>query len=223
MSLDVNMIYGLLFVVFAAAFAYRYRRNQIRNRQARALSAMKLEPLDTTQPVENDRLIVVSNITEEQLLAALKNFCDARNDEAITVWPVMVIANDGRLAVVFPYGISFEVFCELLNYLVYPTEIVAEPIAIGWATYPTDEEMLPKEMFDTPMMIFVPEEDKNYSQFFMVNSAGIGCHLQLLDPTGYKVHQKPEEPYMLPPLDATDVDSWARERVEIIDTQNKLN
>jgi hypothetical protein len=219
MTFDVNLIYGGLLVMFTIAFVYRYRRNQVRNRHVRERSQMQLEPLDTTRKVENDKLIVVSNITQKQLQSVLITFCEARNDEAITVWPEMVIAQDNRLAVVFPYDVTFEVFCELLNYLVYPINISAEPIAIGWATYPTDEDALPKEMFDTPMMIFVPEENQNYSQFFMVNSNGIGCHQQLLDPTGYKVHPKPEEPYMQPPFDATDVDGWAKEQIEIVNVK----
>jgi hypothetical protein len=216
MTPDVNMIYGLLLIIFTVAFVYRYRRNQVRNRHVRELSSMKLEPLDTEHKVINDKLIVVSSITEHQLQDVLTSFCEARNDEAITVWPEMVVAQDNRLAVVFPYDIAYEVFCELLNYIVYPLDLAAEPIAIGWATYPTDEAALPKEMFDTPMMIFVPEEDQNYSQFFMINSSGIGCHQQLLDPTGYKVHQKPEEPYMYPPFDAVNVADWANRRIEIV-------
>jgi hypothetical protein len=217
MTFDVNMIYGGLLVIFTVAFLYRYRRNQLRNRHVRERSAVQLEPLDTNHVVANDKLIIVSSITREQLQHVLIAFCEARNDQAITVWPEMAVAQDNRLAIVFPYDIAYEVFCELLNYIVYPLDLAAEPIAIGWATYPTDEDTLPKEMFDTPMMIFVPEEDQNYSQFFMVNSSGIGCHQQLLDPTGYKVHPKPEEPYMQPPFDSTDVDGWVKERVFIVD------
>lgn len=217
MSFDVKMIYAALLVLFTIGFVYRYRKNYLRNKQYREQGKLQVEPLETSHPVPNDKLIVVSNLTQEQLHQALTDFAEARNEEAITVWPEMVVAQDDRLAVVFPYDIQFSVFCEVLNYLVYPVGMEGtEPVAIGWATYPAGEEILPKEMGDKPMMMFVPEEEQNYMQFFMVNSDNVGCHLQLFDPLGYKVHQNPEEPYMAPPLGAMQVDGWAKERVAIV-------
>lgn len=217
MSFDVKLIYVGLLVLFTLGFLYRYRKNYLRNKQYREQGKLQVEPLDTTQLLPNDKLIVVSNLTREQLQQALTDFSEARNEEAITVAPEMIVAQDDRLAVVFPYDIQFSVFCEVLNYLVYPIGMEgAEPVAIGWATYPAGEEILPKEMGDKPMMMFVPEEEQNYMQFFMVNGDNVGCHLQLFDPLGYKVHQNPEEPYMAPPLDARQVDSWAKERVVVV-------
>ncbi len=217
MDFDVKLIYAALLVLFTVGFLYRYRKNYIRNKQYREQGKLQVEPLDTTKLVTNDRLIAVSNITQEQLQKALTDFCEARNEEAITVVTELVVSQDGRLAVVFPYDIQFSVFCEVLNYLVYPIGIEGlEPIAIGWGTYPAEEEILPKEMFAKPMMMFVPEEEQNYMQFFMVNEDNLGCHLQLFDPTGYKVHKDPEEEYMAPPFDATNVASWAKERIEIV-------
>lgn len=217
MSFDVQLIYAALLVLFTVGFLYRYRKNQVRNKQYREQGKLQVAPIDTSKPIPNDKLIVVSSLAQGQLLQALTDFCEARNEEVVTVVTELVVTHDGRLAVVFPYDIQFSVFCEVLNYLVYPIGMEGlEPIAIGWATYPAEEEILPKEMFAKPMMMFVPEEEQNYMQFFMVNSDNLGCHLQLFDPNGYKVHQNPEEQYMAPPFDASNVDAWAKERVEIV-------
>jgi hypothetical protein len=178
--------------------------------------------LDTAHQVPNDKLILVSNIAPQQLQEVLQQLCGEYNSNATIIYPQLVITHDERLVVRFPYNVPFELFCNLLNNMVYPGEENLEPIAIGWGTFTGGEDIVPKEMAGQKLMVFVPEEDENHIQFFMVTEQNLGCHLQMVDPKGYKLHPEPEEKYMAPPFDWARVDEWARDQVEVVE-QNKIS
>ncbi|CAN5419801.1 hypothetical protein BH09BAC1_BH09BAC1_00550 [soil metagenome] len=173
-------------------------------------------PLDTTAAVPNDKFIVVSSISQTDLQEALMDFCSLYNGDQLVIFPRLIITNDERKVVVFPYDIDFDPFCSLVNYLVYPPEVLTEPVAIGWGTFTVQDEILPKEILDKPVMVFVPEEEENHVQLFIVSNENIGYHLQLMDPKNYKTHQEPEEKYMAPPLNLALISTWAMEYVEVI-------
>lgn len=174
------------------------------------------EPLDTSTEVPNDKQIVVSNITQAELREALADFSELYNNEYMVVYPRLVVANDGRLVVTFPFDIDFDPFCSVINYLAYTPEVDTEPLALGWGTFGKQDEVLPQELLNKPAMVFVPEEDENHMQVFVIAADGIGYHIPLMDPKKYKAHPEPEEQYIAPPFDLALASGWERERFEVV-------
>lgn len=212
---EIKFIYTLASAIGIGAIYFLLIRPYIARKKPVPYST----PLNTATPVPNDKLIVVSDISQADLKEALSDFCSLYNGDAVVVYPVLALTNDGRLAVVFPYDIDFEPFCNMVNYLVYPPEVTTTPTAIGWGTFASEEDILPKEIYGKKAMVFVPEEDENHVQLFIVTNENTGCHIQMFDPKGYKTYTEVEEPYTLPPFDVANLAHWAHELVPIVEKQ----
>lgn len=210
---EENMLYTLAVVISIAAFYFMVIRPRIRPRPVERA----YEPLDTQAPVANDKIIIASNISLDNLKEALIDYCSVVNSNGLVVVPLLIVSHDNRLTVTFPFDVDFLSFCEIINYIVYAPEVEGEPLAIGWATFGAEEELLPNEMADKNLMVFVPEEDENYQQLFMVSADNLGCHLHLIDPKKYTIYTDPEEPYVSAPLEVASMNTWQQERIDIVE------
>lgn len=171
--------------------------------------------LDMSVAVPNDKIVLVSNISKEQLQDTLADFCALYNREGIVVAPEIALSNDDRLAVVFPYDVAFDIFCYSINYLSYPPEVDgAEPIVIGWGTFATTETLQP-ELAGKKLMVFIPEEDEAQDHVSIVTEHNVAHAMNLSYLDKLQTFEEAEESYMPQPLNPGQTALWQRERITV--------
>ncbi len=169
-----------------------------------------------SKQVPNNKIIVVANVSAHSLKEILVDFCDLYNQEGVVLTTDLIITTDDRLVVVFPYDISFELFCFAVNYFKYPEESNESPVAIGWASFSASEYVVPQAFNGKDLMVFVPDDDEEHDSVSLVTPENEAYSLSFQFIDSKKNFYKAKELYIEPPFDTTKVDTWAKERIEIV-------
>ena len=126
---------------------------------------------------DNDKLIVVSNATHDDIALALTKFCNTYNKESYAALPRLTEVHPGAFAVTFPYDIDFVTFCFAVNFLKYPVDIKWDAKVTAWTTANGGEDWIAGTNVGKRIMLFVPEDDKEYDNVFFTTDDDIGYKL----------------------------------------------
>ena len=97
------------------------------------------ENLFPTNKIANDKLVVVEDVSENDINKILQEFCNSYNKETYQAIPRLTKLSDKKFAITFPYDINFEIYCYFINYVNYPMGFDKHFKTIGWTTTkPTD-------------------------------------------------------------------------------------
>jgi len=126
---------------------------------------------------DNDKLIVVSNVNQDDIALALTRFCNMYNNERYAALPRLSEVYPGTFAVTFPYDIDFVTFCFAVNFMKYPVDIKWDAKVTAWTTANSGEDWVADTNVGKRIMLFVPEDDKEYDNVFFTTADNIGYKL----------------------------------------------
>jgi len=132
----------------------------------------RVEPLSAPKP--NDRIIVVKNITADDLVLGLKGFV-TQYEEDISLSAIKASQlSEKDFAVTFPYGIVFELFCYAINYLDSVFVELPGSSVRGWTTLMPYELKLSEGATPQRIMVYVSESDLEGDNVYLVTEENIG-------------------------------------------------
>jgi hypothetical protein len=126
---------------------------------------------------DNDKLIVVSNVNQDDIALALTMFCNTYNKEDYAALPRLAEVYPNTFAVTFPYDIDFVTFCFAVNYMKYPVDIKWDAKVTAWTTANSGEAWIADTNVGKRIMVFVPEDDKEYDNVLFTTDDNIGYKL----------------------------------------------
>lgn len=126
--------------------------------------------------VENDKLIVVKNTTREKLKKELIEFTKLYNSEGFKVYLRMTDICEEEFMITFPYGVGFEFFCYLIDYITFPDkESGRVPYINGWTEARAKDDWIPDDIVGRKVMLYVPESEKEHTNVY-VTSENYRCY-----------------------------------------------
>lgn len=180
----VALVVGVLYYIFGYTPTVLIHTNK-----ARPDDAQK-----PTKPVENDKIIVVSNLKFKYLKKVIEQFCNICNQQTFSVLPRVFIL-DKQYAITFPYNIDFDKFCYFINYFENAHEVGLlpeyKPEVKGWCTTKTEDKWITSDTADKKVMIYIPEWDEEYDNVFLTTQDNL-CVKFVFALRG--IHQKMENP-----------------------------
>ncbi|MCF3112078.1 hypothetical protein LL912_25040 [Niabella sp. CC-SYL272] len=192
--------YLILAIILMITLLLIFDRLELRTRRMRD-RAEKGEPSDGMLPkdkVANDKLIVVEGGHEDLIKRIIRDFCGWHNREMLQVIPVVTKITDQQFAIIFPYDVSFDIFCSFINYLNYPKGYGRRFYAIGWTTTRLTDMWITAESAGKQVFLFVSDADREYDYVFMTTIDQLGYQLnfsiekaQLLEHTAKTYHMPP--------------------------------
>lgn len=169
--------------------------------------------LDISKRIPNNKIILVGNLSFEELKSFAAAFCKQYNEDGLSVKMELVVTNDGRMAIVFPHDVDFDLFCFAVNYLRYPiSDDDVNPEVLGWGNFFSNNIGQKRLTKGDDIMVFVADDDTQYDEVVLVYSNG-KTMLHSFDGTSKKIET--EVKYMAPPFDALQIKNWAKERIDI--------
>ncbi|MCC2547354.1 hypothetical protein LJY25_12940 [Hymenobacter sp. BT175] len=126
---------------------------------------------------ENDKLIIVDGAALSDVSAALARFSSLYNESGVVVRTRLVELSQSRFALVFPYDITFDRLCYLVNYLTYPEGIDWPAKIYGWATIRPADEWFRVVEAGKKAILFVPEDDQDHDNVFLTTEDNRGYKL----------------------------------------------
>ena len=127
--------------------------------------------------VENDKLVIVSGVTYDDLKRAVQQSCNLNNQTDYAVLPLLTRVTENDFAITFPYDVNFEIFCYFINYLKYPNDIFYKPTIAAWLTTKRGDEWITDLSENKKVMLFIPEDDDEYDNVFLTTSDNVGYKL----------------------------------------------
>jgi hypothetical protein len=113
--------------------------------------------------VSNDKIVIVAGVEEADVEQMLRVFTDIYNsrryDAIIRIHPM----GKQVFALTFPYDISWEVFIELMDHLVYFDDNEHKVQIRAWLTLPKECEPVAGQH----VMLFFQEDDKDFEPLYI--------------------------------------------------------
>lgn len=133
------------------------------------------DPPPFTPNPNNDKLIIVSGWSEEELRRILDDFVE----EDLSAFAAFRIEIQKRLknslGLTFPEDIHPAEFASLINYLAYPInfDLAGRSIVVaGKTTLNSDFDGLPKSFEGQKALLYLPENDEDYDVVYMQTESG---------------------------------------------------
>lgn len=155
--------------------------------------------LKPTQLLENDKLVVVEDVSYTEIQKAIQDYCNLYNQERYQALPRMFKVSQDKFAITFPYDIEFSTFCVFVNYLHYPFDLKYNPNIRVWTTANKGEEWVGDPIANKKVMIYIPKSDDEYDNVHLVSQDNfsviigfaIGHHFMPLA-HGERLYSQPE-------------------------------
>lgn len=198
--------YLILAIILMVTLLLIFDRLELKDRRMRDGSITK-DPADGLLPEEkvaNDKLIVVEGMNEGYIKKVIQVFCGWHNREMLQVIPVVTKMNDQLFAITFPYDISFDIFCFLINYLNYPKGYNRRFHALGWATTRSADMWMTEENAGKQVVLFVPDLDTEYDRVFMTTADHTAYQLRFAEDAA-QLLEYPDTPYRMPLFTTNDL------------------
>ena len=133
---------------------------------------------------DNDKTIVVTGWNEEELYKIIDDFGTQDSKSPSSIEVQRVYADYFRLT--FPEDLSPFDFAALVNYLNYPFDfdLALHTIAAGGKTsLNSDFQGIPAQLVGSKAIVYVPEDDQDYTVVHMHIEAGENFYISLADPS----------------------------------------
>jgi hypothetical protein len=127
--------------------------------------------------VQNDKLVMVNNITNSEIDKILTGFCNLYNKESFTAVLRLYKLNERQFAITFPYDIEFQFFCFFVNYVCYPMGFNKSFEVTGWTTTKSGQTGITEKSANKEVMLFIPNDDTEYDNVYLTTDDNIGYKL----------------------------------------------
>jgi hypothetical protein len=164
-------------------------------------SATLVKPTET---VDNDKVIVVKNVTPEEIKQAIRQFCTEYNQEKYSALPTLTIISDNEFVVTFPYDTDFVTFCYFVNYLHYPHDILYKPDIKAWMTTKQGDTWMKDDIINKTVMLYIPHDDKEHDNVYLTTSDNIGYIMGFARKEESKRIDRPRTMYQEPSVDISN-------------------
>ena len=151
-----------------------------------------------TEKIQNDKVVLVENVKLEDLKNAIQKFCNNYNQENLTALPLLTILSENKFAVTFPYDTDFATFCFFVNYMYYPNDIFYKPTIKAWTSTKQNDDWMTKEIVNKNVMLFIPNDDKDYDNVYLTTSDNIGYKMGFAMGEEKQKLNKPIQTYIQP-------------------------
>lgn len=121
----------------------------------------------------NDKLIVVTDVSKNNIEEVLNNFCKLYNEEKVQAYLLLHQLGISRFAISFPQDIEGEIFYYLINYLVYPENMDWNASVKAWATNSGTDEFIPNAGRNKRACFYIPQEDTEHDNVYMTTEDNI--------------------------------------------------
>jgi hypothetical protein len=147
---------------------------------------------------ENNKLIVVSNVSHQDISKALTKFCNAYNKEDFAALPRLFEVKYGTYAVTFPYDVDFATYCFAVNFLKYPMDIKWNAKVRAWAITKQGDDWITEKNVNKKVMLYLEEHDKEYDNVFLTTQDNVGYKLGFAAGQETQLLSIPKERYIEP-------------------------
>lgn len=151
-----------------------------------------------TKQVQNDKLVVVSNISEFELNLVIEGFRKMYNDKKTNVILRITRLGEAKFAITFPYDIEFDIYCFFINYLNFPFEIKRAVEVLGWATTKLTDCWITEENANKKVMIYLSSIDKDGDNVYLTTIDNLGYKLSFASDKARNLLHGPELFYKAP-------------------------
>jgi hypothetical protein len=165
-------------------------------------------PSDSSKPTdlkENDKLIVIKNVTHQDIGQVLIKFCNIYNKEDYAAQPRLFQINPTTYVVTFPYDIDFDLFCFAVNFLKYPIDIKWNAEVRAWATTKQGDPWITEKSVNKTVMLYLADDDKEYDNVFLTTQDNIGYKLGFAMGEEKQLLNTAKESYLEPDLSYTNL------------------
>jgi hypothetical protein len=163
-------------ILAAILFYVLWKRRKI-SEQPAASTKQPPRPAVPTKTKQNNKLVVVKGVTHSDLKKVLTGFCNLYNQETIQAQPRLTKLTEQEFIITFPYDINFEIYCYLINYLVYPMDVDWTPDVRGWTTTTSGDPWITGRTVNKKVMLFIPTDDSEHDNVYLTTSDNIGYKL----------------------------------------------
>lgn len=160
---------------------------------------------------ENDKLIVVTNVRQEDIRSALKKFCNMYNEGSYKSVLRLSQIDSGTFAITFPYDIDFVSFCFAVNFLKYPTDIKWDARVRAWAITKQGDEWITEKSINKKVMLYLAQDDKEYDNVFLTTQDNVGYKLGFAAGEERQLLSVPQERYVNQPVDYLSIQTLKHE------------
>lgn len=198
------LIIGIVAIVAIVIFvAWTKLKNQ--KPQPDTDSSRPQESLFPANKVTNDKLVIVEDVSENDIKKILQEFCNSYNKETFQAIPRLTKLSDKKFAVTFPYDINFEIYCYFINYVNYPMGFDRHFKTVGWATTKPSDTWITEKSVNKNVMLYVSDFDKEYDNVFLTTSDSIGYKLGFAMGEEKQLLDRPEKSYVKQPIDLSEL------------------
>lgn len=127
-----------------------------------------------TEKIQNDKIVLIENISLNDLKSAIQKFCNNYNQEDFRALPLLTILSENKFVVTFPYDTDFATYCYFVNYIYYPNDIFYKPTIKAWTSTKQNDDWMTNEIVNKKVMLFIPADDKDYDNVYLTTSENIG-------------------------------------------------
>lgn len=199
------LIIGILVIATIAVFvAWTRFKNQ--KPQSDTDTSRPQENLFPTNKVVNDKLVIVEDVSENDIEKILQEFCNSYNKETFQAVPRLTKLSVNKFAVTFPYDINFEIYCYFINYVNYPMGFNRRLKTIGWTTTKQSDTWITEKSVNKNIMLYVSDFDKEYDNVFLTTSDNIGYKLGFAIGEEKQLLNRPEKSYVRQPVSYNELD-----------------
>ena len=170
-----SIIVGLIASIVVLYFIWTKFKNQ--KPQADKNTSRPSTKLSPAQEKQNEKLVIVKDVSYTDLQTILTGFCNMYNKERYQAQPRLIKITEREFAITFPFDIDFEIFCYFINYVQYPMDFDKAFNVTGWTTTKSGDNWITEKSANKKVMLFIPSDDKDHDNVFMTTIDNVGFKL----------------------------------------------
>ncbi|QNR25030.1 hypothetical protein [Croceimicrobium hydrocarbonivorans] len=182
-------------VVIIAASVYKLHQRK-KSKENVANEEAKTKP--TQEAVENDKVLFIQGLKREDLERMIEDFRSMYELADFCRYQILPNSFSQKFVLYFPYDLDFETLCYLVNYLHYPIGFSIQPEVRAWTTAKAEGKWLKPELIGRRLMLYIPEDDKDYTQVHVTSEDGINYTINIASHFSNLKSNSSFEPYQRP-------------------------
>lgn len=200
------MILGIVIIISIILF---FAWTKVKNKKSQPDTDLRRpsENIFSINETANDKLVIVEDVSENDIKQILQEFCNSYNRETYQAIPRLTKLSDKKFAINFPYDINFEIYCYFINYVNYPMGFDRHFKTVGWTTTRPTDTWVTEKIVNKNVMLFVSDFDTEYDNVFLTTSDNIGYKLGFAMGEEQELLDKPEKSYAKPPLNVSKLET----------------
>jgi hypothetical protein len=188
---------AILLILGVIVLIYVFRSRLISGKK----TTVVLKKVKPQQEIPNDKLVLVNNISHEDIRRVITGFCTMDDQNSYPAFPRLTKITDSQFAITFPYDIEFEIFCYFTNYLKYPMDFEGNMDVAAWTTTTETDKWISEKSANKKVLLFIPEDDTEHDNVYLTTADNIGYKLSFAVGEEKQLLSTPKKAFVAPPID----------------------